>query len=100
VRIFALPGDLVLPHQLIDYTSGRAQTFFDGGDQQVVHVDFTHPYSERMRGLCLAGARRGKIALRDGGVYGAVSGPRLETAAEIDRMDRDGASLVGMTGMP
>jgi len=96
----ALPGDLVLPHQLIDYTSGRAQTFFDGGDQQVVHVDFTHPYSERMRGLCLAGARRGKIALRDGGVYGAVSGPRLETAAEIDRMDRDGASLVGMTGMP
>jgi 5'-methylthioinosine phosphorylase len=96
----ALPGDLVLPHQLIDYTSGRAQTFFDGGDQQVVHVDFTHPYSERLRALCLAGARAGKIALRDGGVYGAVSGPRLETAAEIDRMDRDGATMVGMTGMP
>jgi len=95
-----LPGQLVLPHQLIDYTSGRAQTFFDGGDQQVVHVDFTHPYSERLRALCLAGARAGKIALHDGGVYGAVSGPRLETAAEIDRMERDGATLVGMTGMP
>ena len=94
------PGDLVLPHQLIDYTSGRAQTFFDGGDQQIVHVDFTHPYSQRLRALCLAGARRGRIALRDGGVYGAVSGPRLETAAEIDRMERDGATLVGMTGMP
>ena len=94
------PGDLVLPHQLIDYTSGRAQTFFDGGDQQVVHADFTHPYSQRLRQLCLAGARRGRIALRDGGVYGAVSGPRLETAAEIDRMDRDGATMVGMTGMP
>jgi 5'-methylthioinosine phosphorylase len=94
------PGDLVLPHQLIDYTSGRAQTFFDGGDQQVVHVDFTHPYSERMRALCDMGARRGGIALLDGGVYGAVSGPRLETAAEIDRMERDGATLVGMTGMP
>jgi 5'-methylthioadenosine phosphorylase len=87
-----LPGQLVLPHQLIDYTSGRAQTFFDGGDQQVVHVDFTHPYSERLRALCLAGARAGK--------YGAVSGPRLETAAEIDRMERDGATMVGMTGMP
>jgi len=94
------PGDLVLPHQLIDYTSGRAQTFFDGGDQQVVHVDFTHPYSDALRAVCLAGARRGRIALRDGGTYGAVSGPRLETAAEIDRMDRDGATLVGMTGMP
>ena len=94
------PGDLVLPHQLIDYTSGRPQTFFDGGDQQVVHVDFTQPYAQRVRGLCLAGARRGTIALQDGGVYGAVSGPRLETAAEIDRMDRDGATLVGMTGMP
>ena len=94
------PGELVLPHQLIDYTSGRPQTFYDGGDQQVVHIDFTHPYSQRLRALCLAGARRGKIGLRDGGVYGAVSGPRLETAAEIDRMDRDGATLVGMTGMP
>ena len=96
----ALPGDLVLPHQLIDYTSGRAHTFFDGGDQQVVHVDFTHPYSQRLRALCLLGARRGKIVLRDGGIYGAVSGPRLETAAEIDRMERDGATIVGMTGMP
>ena len=96
----ALPGDLVLPHQLIDYTSGRAQTFFDGGDQQVVHVDFTHPVFGALRGSCWPAARRGKIALRDGGVYGAVSGPRLETAAEIDRMDRDGATLVGMTGMP
>ena len=94
------PGDLVVPHQLIDYTSGRAQTFFDGGGQQVVHVDFTHPYSGGLRASFLAGARRGNIALRDGGVYGAVSGPRLETAAEIDRMDRDGATLVGMTGMP
>jgi 5'-methylthioadenosine phosphorylase len=95
-----MPGDLVLPHQLIDYTSGRAQTFFDGGDQQVVHADFTHPYSAALRTVFLTGATRGKIVLKDGGVYGAVSGPRLETAAEIDRMDRDGATLVGMTGMP
>jgi 5'-methylthioadenosine phosphorylase len=94
------PGDLVLPQQLIDYTWGRPQTFFDGGDQQVVHVDFTHPYAQRVRAICLAGARHGKVALQDGGVYGAVSGPRLETAAEIDRMDRDGATMVGMTGMP
>jgi len=94
------PGDLVLPHQLIDYTSGREQTFFDGGDRQVVHVDFTHPYSAELRARCLDAARNAGIALHDGGVYGAVSGPRLETAAEIDRMEHDGATLVGMTGMP
>jgi 5'-deoxy-5'-methylthioadenosine phosphorylase len=96
----AAPGDLVLPHQIIDYTHDREATFFDGGDQHVVHVDFTHPYTPALRASCLAAARAADIPLADGGVYGAVSGPRLETAAEIDRMERDGATLVGMTGMP
>ncbi|MEP6678526.1 MAG: S-methyl-5'-thioinosine phosphorylase [Betaproteobacteria bacterium] len=94
------PGDLVVPHQIIDYTSDRAQTLFDGADQRVVHADFTQPYTPALRDKCLAAARAGGIAVVDGGVYGAVSGPRLETAAEIDRMERDGATLVGMTGMP
>ena len=94
------PGDLVLPHQLVDYSSGREATFFDGGDRKVVHVDFTHPYTPALRRRCLAAARNAGIALHDGGVYAAVSGPRLETAAEIDRLERDGATLVGMTGMP
>jgi len=95
-----IPGEIVLPNQLIDYTHDRESTFFDGGDQEVVHVDFTHPYAPALRDKCLVAARRAQIALTDGGVYGAVSGPRLETAAEIDRLDRDGATLVGMTGMP
>ncbi len=94
------PGEIVLPHSIIDYTSGRASTYFDGGDQNVVHVDFTHPYAPELRQCCLSAAHAAGIAVRDGGVYGAVNGPRLETAAEIDRMERDGATLVGMTGMP
>jgi 5'-deoxy-5'-methylthioadenosine phosphorylase len=94
------PGDLVLPHQLIDYTSGRETTFFDGSDRIVIHVDFTEPYSQALREHCLAAASAAGIPLRDGGVYAAVSGPRLETAAEIDRLERDGATMVGMTGMP
>jgi 5'-deoxy-5'-methylthioadenosine phosphorylase len=94
------PGDLVLPHSLIDYTSGRATTYFDGGDRTVVHVDFTRPYTPELRASCLSAARSAGIRLQDGGVYGVVNGPRLETTAEIDRMDRDGATLVGMTGMP
>jgi 5'-methylthioadenosine phosphorylase len=95
-----LPGELVLPDQLIDYTHGRQHTFFDGGDRRVVHVDFTHPYTPALRATCLEAARRAGIVLADGGVYGAVPGPRLETVAEIDRLDRDGATMVGMTGMP
>src|SRR6185369_10968903 len=90
------PGDLVLPHQLIDYTHDRESTFFDGGDHRVVHVDFTHPYTAELRAKCLVAAQAAGVQLVDGG----VSGPRLETAVEIDRMDRDGATLVGMTGMP
>jgi len=94
------PGDLVIPNQLIDYTSGREHTFFDGSDRQVVHVDFTEPYSGEVRERLLAGAHAANIVVKDSGVYAAVSGPRLETAAEIDRLERDGATLVGMTGMP
>jgi 5'-methylthioadenosine phosphorylase len=95
-----LPGQLVLPDQLVDYSSGRETTYFDGGDRKVMHVDFTHPYTPALRARCLAAARDAGIALHDGGVYAAVSGPRLETAAEIDRLQRDGATMVGMTGMP
>src|SRR4030095_1457980 len=94
------PGPLVLPHSLIDYTSDRASTFFDGGDRTVVHVDFTHPYAPPLRAYCLEAARAAGIALQDGGVYGAVNGPRLGTPAESDRLERDGATMVGMTGMP
>jgi 5'-methylthioadenosine phosphorylase len=96
----ALPGALLLPDQLIDYTHGRDATFFDGGDQRVVHIDFTHPYDDALRAKCLAAAATAGIAIADGGVYASVAGPRLETAAEIDRLERDGATLVGMTGMP
>jgi 5'-deoxy-5'-methylthioadenosine phosphorylase len=94
------PGTLVVPDQIIDYTHGRASTFFDGVDQPLDHVDFTQPFCETMRGRLLrAGADAGE-ELHNGGVYGATQGPRLETAAEIRRMARDGADVVGMTGMP
>ena len=94
------PGMLVIPHQIIDYTWGRRSTFFEGGDVPVSHVDFTAPYSEPLRQKLLAGARACGEPVLDGAVYAATQGPRLETAAEIDRLERDGADMVGMTGMP
>jgi 5'-methylthioinosine phosphorylase len=94
------PGAIVVPHQIIDYTWGRKSTFFEGDERGVVHVDFTHPYCEALRKGCIEAARAAGQAVLDGGVYGCSQGPRLESAAEIDRMERDGADMVGMTGMP
>ena len=94
------PGVIVVPDQILDYTSGRDHTIFDGDQGEVVHVDFTRPYAQATRAGLLAAAATAGVAAIDGGVYGAVNGPRLETAAEIDRLDRDGATIVGMTGMP
>ena len=94
------PGTLVVPHQVIDYTTGRAATFFEGGESQVVHIDFTHPYDPGLRSELLQVAAQKNVSVVDGAVYAATQGPRLETAAEVDRLDRDGADIIGMTGMP
>ena len=93
-------GDIVLPNQIIDYTHGRKNTYHDGIELAVKHIDFTEPYSANMRQTCKQAANNIQQTLLDGGVYACVQGPRLETAAEINRLERDGATLVGMTGMP
>jgi 5'-methylthioadenosine phosphorylase len=100
IRADLMPGALVLPDQIIDYTHGRPFTFFDGRDRAVTHVDFTQPYTQALRQQILDAARAAKAVCLDGAVYAATQGPRLETAAEINRMERDGADIVGMTGMP
>lgn len=94
------PGALVLPDQIIDYTSGREASFFDGADGSVQHIEFTEPYDPAVRQALLEAASSSAIDLVDGGTYAATQGPRLETRAEIDRLERDGCHLVGMTGMP
>lgn len=94
------PGMLAVPDQLIDYSWGRAHSFCGAGGQPLQHVDFTVPYSQSMRAELLAAAARAGLAVRDGGVYAVTQGPRLETAAEVDRLARDGCHVVGMTGMP
>ncbi len=94
------PQTIGLPDQIIDYTCNREHTFFDGDNGEVRHVDFTQPYSQTLRENIIIAAERQKIELVDGGVYGCTNGPRLETAAEIEKMKADGCSMIGMTGMP
>ncbi len=92
------PGRLAVPSQIIDYTWGREHTFFAEGLDAVTHIDFTQPYDANLRALLIDNA--GTTALWPEGVYGCTQGPRLESAAEVQRLLRDGCDMIGMTGMP
>ena len=94
------PGALVLPNQLIDYTCDRQHTFSDGPAAELQHAEFTHPFSPGLRDGLIEAARKHDIPLEDGGCMGVMQGPRLETAAEVRRLARDGCDMVGMTSMP
>lgn len=96
----AVPGRLVFPSQLIDYTWGRAHTFDGVPGEGVRHIEFTEPLTPALRAELVQRAIALGLDPVDGGTYGATQGPRLETAAEIDRLERDGCTIVGMTAMP
>lgn len=100
IRADLKPGKMVVPDQIIDYTYGRNFTYFEDMQQSVTHIDFTHPYDQTTRQHLLKAAQQANEQIVNGGVYAATQGPRLETAAEINRLERDGADMVGMTGMP
>jgi 5'-methylthioinosine phosphorylase len=53
-----------------------------------------------LRAALIQAAKNADLNAFEGGVYAATQGPRLETAAEIDKLERDGCDIVGMTGMP
>lgn len=94
------PGSLVVPDDLIDYTWGRGHTYSDSAVAPLHHVDFTQPYDESIRQMLITAATSTGTPIHVGAVYAATQGPRLESAAEIRRLMRDGCGVVGMTGMP
>ena len=93
------PGELAVPDQLIDYTWGREHSFSDGTQDEIAHVDFTEPFDAELRGQVAAAALAAGCSIRSG-VCGVTQGSRLESAAEVDRLERDGCTMVGMTAMP
>jgi 5'-methylthioinosine phosphorylase len=94
------PCRIVIPDQLIDYTHGRIDTFFEDGLEEVTHIDFTFPYSQSLRQQLIRSAKQTNIDVYPKGTYAVTQGPRLETAAEITKYERDGCDIVGMTSMP
>lgn len=100
IREDMVPGSLVIPDQIIDYTSSRINTFYEDNLSHVTHIDFSYPYNAELSQLILECAQKEQIDIIKGATYAATEGPRLETAAEIQRLKRDGCDIVGMTAMP
>lgn len=94
------PGTICIPDQIIDYTYSRKHTFYDDKQSPVTHIDFTRPYCEKLRQSLITAGSKSNISVLERGTYGATQGPRLESTAEINRMENDGCDVVGMTGMP
>jgi 5'-methylthioadenosine phosphorylase/5'-methylthioinosine phosphorylase len=92
------PAKIAIPNQMIDYSYGREHTYFAEDENAVKHIDFTMPYDKTLRQQLINSAN--DLTIEATGVYACTQGPRLETAAEIRRLERDGCDLVGMTGMP
>lgn len=92
------PMKWVVPNQLIDYTYGRMHSFH--GETDVQHIDFSYPFNHDLREKLIATLEEINFQHQTQATYGVTQGPRLETIAEINRMQNDGCDIVGMTVMP
>lgn len=93
-------GAIAIPDQILDYTWGRETSYNTGKERSINFIDFTYPFDMDLREKIVEASEELDLPIIDGGTYAATQGPRLETAAEIDRIDRDGGHYVGMTLMP
>jgi 5'-methylthioadenosine phosphorylase len=94
------PGSLAVIDQVIDYTYARKHTYFEGVEQPVVHIDFSEPFDASLRQRLINSAAQAQVPVLSSGTFACTQGPRLETRAELQRLKRDGAHMVGMTLMP
>lgn len=93
-------GDVVLLDQFLDFTKQRPLTFYEGGEQGVLHVDMTEPYCRELRGVIREAGQTQGIVVKDGATYVCTEGPRFETPAEIRMFQSLGGEVVGMTSVP
>ncbi|MBS3815755.1 MAG: S-methyl-5'-thioadenosine phosphorylase [Hadesarchaea archaeon] len=91
------PGDFVLLDQFVDFTKQRPLTFYEGGDEEVVHVDITDPYCSELREVLRNTAENIDLNLIPTGTYVCSEGPRYETRAEVQMYHDLGFDVVGMT---
>jgi len=92
------PGDVVVPHDLVDFTKFRPASFCEKAP--VTHIDVSKPYCPEVRELLIKNSRKHGLRVWDRAVFACTEGPRFETAAEIEMFRRLGCDIVGMTGFP
>ena len=98
VNVDFKPGDLVVPHDLVDFTKFRQPTFYD--DAPVTHIDMSQPFCPEVRALLIKTIKKRNVRVRDKAVLFCTEGPRYETPAEIEMFRRLGCDVVGMTTTP
>jgi 5'-methylthioinosine phosphorylase len=94
------PAHINIPDQIIDYTTRRVGSFCDDDEALPTHIDFSFPFDEELRKILITKSKTLSLDYSSNGVYACTEGPRLETAAEINRLEKDGCDIVGMTAMP
>ena len=92
------PGEFVVCDQLVDRTSGRASTFYDG--PETTHISFADPYCPTMRTVAIAQAKALGIPTHDRGTVVVIEGPRFSTRAESAFYSRQGWEVINMTQFP
>lgn len=91
-------GHFVVADQLVDRTSGRDATYFDG--PETTHVSLADPYCPQMRGVAIAAARALDIPVHETGTVVVIEGPRFSTRAESAWFSKMGWEVVNMTQYP
>jgi len=90
-----MPGDIVIPHDFVDFCRLRPVTFYD---EKPVHVDMSQPYCPEIRSVLEKQAKASGVKTWDKAVLVCTEGPRFETPAEINMFRQLGCDIVGMTG--
>lgn len=98
LQAHVVPGSFVVPDQLVDRTSGRPATFFDGPVAH--HVGFGDPYDDDLRRVAVEACRAESVEVHDGGTVVVVQGPRFSTRAESRWFGSHGWEVVNMTQQP
>jgi len=92
------PGDFVISDQLVDRTTGRKDTFYDG--PVTTHVSYADPYCPELRALAIDTAGGRGIEVHERGTVVTIQGPRFSTRAESRWFQDAGWEVINMTQYP
>jgi 5'-methylthioadenosine phosphorylase len=92
------PGDMVIPNQFIDRTTGRPNTFFSDGI--VGHISLADPVCPVLSQLLYQAGQKVGATVHKDGTYLCIEGPQFSTRAESKLYRTWGVDIIGMTNIP